>query len=165
MSAKIKRLKALLTKSGTISKEKDAEISLLKKKVAAELKDKWTSLRVLMKVEVCHNSSALKAEQADIWCFVVNEKTDPQSDEPSIRSCQSKWILESELSHSIEENEVMVVDSVPECTLQQTHLDEITELEECHQASMDYLRAEMATVTQNFQAYKVSCMRNFMQWQ
>ena len=168
LNAKIKRLKALLTKSGTISKEKDVEIAQLRRKEeeAASLDDKWTAFRVLMRVEDVQNSSGLPRyvtaqDQAyDIWCLVVNESNGTSSGKEgtAIKTCQSKWILESQMSTYMQAEELSLMGEVPESTLQQEQSQELKEVEEGHRAHVSTLRAEIATVTQNFQAYKVCCV-------
>jgi chromosome segregation ATPase len=162
LNSKIKRLKTLLTKSGSINKEKDAEIALLKKKEAVHLEDKWTSFSVLLRVEDTQNSSGLpryattQGQACDIWCLIVNESASVKSEETSSRNCQSKWILESQMSNYMQVNELTLVGSVPDNTLQQDHSVQVKEIEDGHLMDVNNLRTEIDTVTQNFQAYKVS---------
>ena len=166
LGAKVKRLKALLTKSGNVNKEKDAEISLLKRREAEFREDTWTSFRVLMRVEDDQNSSGMSAKTSsqshtpDIWCLIGNASTSMASSDTSVRKCQSKWILESDMLTSIQENATSLVNDIPEHTLQQLYEQKIKEQEEAHLISVNNLRDEIVVVTQNFQAYKVRQCRH-----
>jgi epidermal growth factor receptor substrate 15 len=162
LNAKIKRLKALLAKSGASGKEKDAEIAQLRKRESESIEEQWSAFRVLMRVEDCKNSSGLPRfsagdEQAcDVWCLLVREVENPVDIETSVvrKRCSSKWVLESQMSTYMQDNKQNLVGEIPAQTIQQEHVEIIRKIEEGHLENINDLKAEISTVTQNFQAYK-----------